>query len=193
MVDSIRRYIPHFIYVYGYDNFLIENNKQLYLITDYKERNLESVSFNKISQSSNKNLKSILIQIFITLYFAQMEFGFRHNNLKCKSIKIERYMKPIEMSYIFGKNNISMSCNYIAYIDDFENATFDKKEMDYKDVKSLLEDIKLLDKNNYTYELLNSIKDEKNIYNLILLLSKDLPPVQSLKSFNIPIKIHNKS
>ena len=102
-------------------------------------------------------------------------------------------MKPIEMSYIFGKNNISMSCNYIAYIDDFENATFDKKEMDYKDVKSLLEDIKLLDKNNYTYELLNSIKDEKNIYNLILLLSKDLPPVQSLKSFNIPIKIHNKS
>ena len=37
MVDSIRRYIPHFIYVYGYDNFLIENNKQLYLITDYKD------------------------------------------------------------------------------------------------------------------------------------------------------------
>jgi len=132
----------------------------------YEDGSIGKFNWNK---SNFNTLKSIIKQIFISLYLAFIQYGFIHNDTHLDNFLLEKYNKK---NLLFNDYKLVMY-DYKVIIMDFENALIDKNKKEYHILYlgflQILNEIKFALKIN-----VDNITDLLNYIELHMKLNKEL-------------------
>jgi hypothetical protein len=103
------------------------NNLHILLMKEYMS-DIKSYKWNK---HNFKLLKSLLKQIFLSLYIAFKKYGFIHNDIHYGNFLLKKQKKDI-IIYKYNDNEFKINSEgYSIIITDFENSIFDKEKKVY--------------------------------------------------------------
>ena len=171
VINELVKYVPNFSYYFGkYDNNLI---------MEY----IKGYTFEKWIKSDKFNMTDylfILIQISLSLQFAQQYCGFVHYDLTPWNIVIQEIKVPVTFDYMLGHNKIyQIKTKYIPVIIDYGKSHVIYKNIHYgfvnmykmstiQDILSILiTSLNLIVNNEYSLRKC----DEKDIIRLLNFIS----------------------
>lgn len=136
ILNQIREYIPNFVYTYGgmYCSIPLKNGYDISMLCTDKStltsmcliEKVKGVTLDKFLENeenrSIEDLDMFFIQLFLTLYEADVMFGFRHNDLHTNNIMIAPNTENISIYYPASKYTV-VKPKFISVLIDFGRST----------------------------------------------------------------------
>jgi len=184
VINELVKYVPNFSYYFGkYDNNLVMEH-------------INGLTFEKWIKSDKFNMADylfILIQIALSLQFAQQYCGFVHYDLTPWNIVIQEVKIPVTFDYILGHNKVyQIKTKYIPVIIDYGKSHVIYKNIHYgfinmykistiQDILSILiTSLNLIVNNEYSLRKC----DKKDIINLLNFISNTKYRNEPFKNIN---------